>query len=119
MGPVDDRVRVWVEIFGVQLGMGAGSVSLAENEPKEPWDFVERKGVTEGGAGTPSSGGDGDSDGIVKGVSSSNKKDEHSYSGAVCSSYERTGGALCCSGELHVGRKGLLRGGGKGDLELL
>ena len=89
---MDDRVRVWVEIFGLQLGMGVGSLSIAENEPKEPLDFVKTKGETEGGAATPSSGGDGDSDGMVKGVSSSNKKDEHSYSGATCSSYERTGG---------------------------
>lgn len=57
----------------------------------DPWEFgvmFKLKAEGRGGAGTRS-GGDGGGEaegGIMNGVTSSNKKEEHSYSGATCSS---------------------------------
>lgn len=57
----------------------------------DPWEFgdVFKLKADERGGAEICSGGDGGGEaegGIMKGVTSSNKKEEHSYSGATCSS---------------------------------
>lgn len=84
LGVAGHRVRVWVDILGLDSNSVTGATVVAG-----PEEFGDLSEFTAGGgavACTCSGRGGGDITlGGINGDASSNKKEEHSYRGATCS----------------------------------